>query len=101
MYDNKKNTESGGAITLYVKKGNEVMDEIVSESGAFTMNRSYPIGKGEELSVCVKGVDGYGYTHEMFVTGWSTGEASADVAYEVLGPCIDQIYAPDGTPMIE
>ncbi len=101
MYDNKKNTESGGAITLYVKKGNEVMDEIVSESGVFSLDKSYPVKKGEEFSVYVKGVDGYGYTHVMFLTGWSEGDAEADIGYEIIAVYENQIYAPDGTAMIQ
>lgn len=101
MYDNRKGEGVTGAITMYVKKGNEVIDEIVSENGVFSLNRSYPVKKGEELSVYARGVDKYGYTHEMFVTGWSTGEASADVVHEVIAPYGNQIYDPDGTAMIQ
>ncbi len=101
MYDNKKGETVTGAITMYVKKENEVIDEIVSENGVFSFDRSYPVKKGEDLTVYAKGMDEYGYIHEMFVTGWSTGEASADVAYEFFVSDDNQIYAPDGTAMIQ
>lgn len=101
MYDNMKGETVIGAITIYVKKGNEVIDEMVSENGVFSFDQSYPLKKGEELSVYAKGTDEYGYIHEMFVTGWSSGEASADVGYEFSTLYGNQIYAPDGTAMIQ
>ena len=84
------------AYKLYVKKGNAVIDEIDMTNGYVELNRSYPMAEGERIAVYVKGLDEYGYTHEMYVSGRTTEENPGEMW---LSPY--QVYAPDGTNMIE
>ena len=83
-------------MKLYVKKGNAVIDEIDMTNGYVELNRSYPMAEGERIAVYVKGLDEYGYTHEMYVSGRTTEENPEDMW---LSPY--RVYAPDGTNMIE
>ena len=83
-------------MKLYVKKGNAVIDEIDMTNGYVELNRSYPMAEGERIAVYVKGLDEYGYTHEMYVSGRTTEENPGEMW---LSPY--QVYAPDGTNMIE
>lgn len=87
-------------MKLYVKKGNAVIDEIDMTNGYVELNRSYPMAEGERIAFYIKGVDESGYTHEMYVTGWTTEENPEDMWMED-GVSPYRVYAPDGTNMIE
>ena len=87
-------------MKLYVKKGNAVIDEIDMINGYVELNRSYPMAEGERIAFYIKGVDESGYTHEMYVTGWTTEENPEDMWMED-GVSPYRVYAPDGTNMIE
>ncbi len=87
--------------TLYVKKDNTVIDEISLVNGAIALDKSYPAKDGESFDFYIRAVDQYGYIHEEYVTGWSMSEERiAEVGYEEMVYPF-QVYAPDGTPMIE
>ena len=81
-------------LTLLMKNGTTVLDEIVIEGDSITFDRVYPITNEDNISFYVKGVDKYGYIHELFVGGRSSGGASADVQHEVIEEY--QVHTPDG-----
>ena len=87
--------------TLYVKKDNSIIDEMPLENEVITLDKSYPAKDGNNFDFYIRATDQYGYIHEQYVTGWSMSEErAADVGYvEMAYPF--QVYAPDGTPMIE
>ncbi len=84
-------------MTLCVRKGNTVIDEISMENGYVSVDRSYPIAKGEAISFCIKGVDDYGYIHESHISGWGTADVTAGMSQVSFVNEGYRIYAPDGT----
>lgn len=97
----EKNVAAFQNLTLYVKNGNAVIDEIVPEDGYVSLDRKYPVKDGDSVSFFVKGVDEYGYIHEMFVSGWNTDDMATEVevhGYDTYGY---QVYAPDGTALVK
>ena len=87
--------------TFYVKKDNNVIDEIPLVDGAIALDKSYPAKDGDNFDFYIRATDQYGYIHEEYVTGWSMSEERiAEVGYEEMVYPF-QVYAPDGTPMIE
>lgn len=68
-------------LTLFVKKGTEVIEEIILEDGHIVFEREYPVKDGDYFEVYVTGVDEYGYSHKQYITGWSTDEMSGNVRF--------------------
>lgn len=105
MMSTEKDLSMFRELTFYVRNGGTVVDEIPMENGSIAIDRSYVTGKGDSFEFYVTGVDDSGYTHQVFVGGWHTGEASvemgADAVCEMVAPLSYQVYAPDGTPLIK
>lgn len=89
----EKNSSESWKLTFLVKDGATILDEIAMEDGSLSIDRVYPITNEDNVSFYVRGVDQYGYIHELFVGGRSGG-ASADVQQEVVAGY--QIYTQDG-----
>lgn len=87
-------------LKFYVIRGTAVIDEIVVRDGMVSLEKEYAIESGERLHFMIKGVDEYGYTHEMFVTEWCTEEESASDWYEYVEYPY-QVYSPDGSVMLQ
>lgn len=99
-----KNAAPFQAMMFYVRKGQEVLEEIPLNDGHISFNLSYEVEKGESIDMYVTGVDEYGYLHETCVYEWSNNEMSADLSHgtsvETLGKMY-RIYTPDGTMLIQ
>lgn len=77
----EKDADQFRDLTLYVKNGTEVIEEIALEDGHIVFDREYPIKDGDYFEVYVAGVDAYGYNHKEYITGWSTDEMSGNVRF--------------------
>ena len=95
----EKNVSMYEVLKLYVMRGNAVIDEIAMRDGYLVLDKEYEVKDGESLRFMIKGVDEYGYTHEDFLTGWSTEEESA-AGYGYADETY-QVYAPDGSAMLQ
>lgn len=87
-------------VTLYVKKGGTVIDELDFVDGRVSIEQSYSLEKGEKgatIEFCVKGVDEYGYIHEDTVETWNIAEGMGNEAHVTFVNEGYRVYAPDGT----
>ena len=95
----EKNAAPFQEMKLYVKNGDEIIDEIPMDDGKISFNRLYQVEKGDRITVYVSGVDEYGYLHERYVSGWGENEMAADITYGTDYEKIEasyKIYTPDG-----
>ncbi len=100
----EKNAAPFQAMTFYVRKGHEIIEEIPLNDGNITFNLSYPVEKGESIEMYVSGVDEYGYLHEKYVSGWSNRETAADISYGTSVETFEtmyRIYTPDGRELTQ
>lgn len=87
-------------LTLYVKKGGTIVDELDFVNGRVSIEQSYSVKKGEKgetIEFYIKGVDEYGYIHEKLEGTWNVGETIGNEAHSTMDNYDYQIYAPDGT----
>ena len=93
----EKNLDSFQALTFYVRKGHEILEEIPMNDGQISFDLSYEVEEGDCIVMYVKAVDQYGYIHEMYVSGWSNSGLSPDVSYDTSY----KIYTPDGQELTQ
>ena len=87
-------------VTLYVKKGDTIVNELDFVNGRVSIEQSYSIEKGEKgetIEFYIKGVDEYGYVHEKLEGTWDIGEGAGNEAHVTFVNEGYRIYAPDGT----
>lgn len=87
-------------VTLMVKKGDTIVDELEFVNNRVSIEQRYSIEKGEKgetIEFYIKGVDEYGYIHERLESTWDIGEGAGNEAYGTYDNRGYQIYAPDGT----
>ncbi len=95
IVSSEKNAAPFQNIKLYVKNNDEIIDEMSIDDGHISFDLSYPVEKGDRITMYVTGVDEYGYLHERNIYRWDNNEMSADISYEEVGNMY-RIYTPDG-----
>lgn len=89
VMSSEKNAEQFRELTLYVKKGDQVLEEIALKNGSLSLDKEYSIKAGDSFTIYVTGIDRYGYTHKEHLAGWNTDEMDTNTSYAEESQYVD------------